>query len=677
MSFYSLVSILHILGVAFGAGGAFLSDFLLLSSLRDGRVDDSEFRLLKISGRVVWLGVFLLVISGGVLLWLSDFALLASSVFRTKLTIVGVIVLNGIFVHRVHLPFIENYFGGKDLSMPPTRVRKHLDWLAVSAAISSVSWVSAITLGYLRVIPYSYGMILGVYILVIFALIAAALFVEKKQFPIKKSDQEYGGRKNAIVPIILIVTFIFLGFAFFKYSTMNNNNNRRDVAVKLTPISKLKMTDPSERHVSYAPHVPDPIQRRDQRIFEVHLEVLENVCEIDPENKISFDVWGYRIKGDDEVRCGSPGPVLRGRVGDIARITLTNLPENKHTHNIDFHSVTGQGGGAKDLTVAPGETATIEARLLYPGVFMYHCAYDDVPEHIAQGLYGMFIVDPPRPLPKADHEWAVMQSEWYLTEPDKNGFAGLDRQKLTDEEPTYVTFNGRVDALIEKNSLEMKTGERARIFFVNEGLNLGSNFHPIGSHWDIVYPEGATHPANRVIHGSQSTLVVAGGGSVTELVGKVPSTIILVDHALVRSFYKGAIGLINVLGPEDKEIFSATKPAKSAQATHPDIETLEDAGSIDISIPPGAAKPENADIAYTPRELRIKAGASIKWTNNDSVMHTVTSGVTKGRKRYPDNKFDSGFLRPGETFYYTFEEPGTYPYYCTPHPWATGVVIVE
>src|SRR5680860_423407 len=97
-------------------------------------------------------------------------------------------------------------------------------------------------------------------------------------------------------------------------------------------------------------------------------------------------MWGFRVEGDAEVVCGSPGPVLRGRVGDLARITLTNLEGNTMPHNIDFHAVTGQGGGAADLTVAPGETATIEARLLYSGAFMYHCAFGDVPLHMAKGM---------------------------------------------------------------------------------------------------------------------------------------------------------------------------------------------------------------------------------------------------------------------------------------------------
>jgi nitrite reductase (NO-forming) len=86
-------------------------------------------------------------------------------------------------------------------------------------------------------------------------------------------------------------------------------------------------------------------------------------------------------------------------------------------------------------------------------------------------------------------------------------------------------------------------------------LNLDSNFHPIGSHWEAVWPEGAT--LNEPIRGSQTTLVPAGGGVVVDLVGRVPSNIILVDHALARTFDKGALGIVEVTGNADPEIFYA------------------------------------------------------------------------------------------------------------------------
>jgi nitrite reductase (NO-forming) len=448
-----------------------------------------------------------------------------------------------------------------------------------------------------------------------------------------------------------------------------------DIRPELTPLDDLAAAPSDEEHISYAPAVPAPVTRQDQRIYDVHIESIEGVCPLDPANGVTTEMWGFRIAGDDEVTCGSPGPIVRGRSGDVVNISLTNLATNQRPHNIDFHAVTGQGGGAADLTANPGETKTIQVRLLYPGAFMYHCAYGDVPVHIARGMYGMFIVDPEIPLPAVDHEWAIMQSEWYVGDPDASGEVPFDSEALRNEEPRYVTFNGRPDALVGDNTLEMAVGERARIYFVNEGLNLDSNFHPIGSHWDLVYPEAATHPANRVIRGSQSTLVVAGGGTVVELDGLVPSTIILVDHALVRTFYKGAIGTIVVSGEAQPELFSAVGDQAESVSDGGSNEAAAEVGA-EVTIPVNAFDPNNADNAYDPLELTIQAGTTVRWTNLDSVAHTVTSGESDGTSAAPDGLFDSEFMSEGDTFTYTFEEPGEYDYYCIPHPWMRGKVIV-
>lgn len=449
----------------------------------------------------------------------------------------------------------------------------------------------------------------------------------------------------------------------------------------LTPLDQLPAADASEVHVTYAPEVPPTIDRSDSRVIDVHLEVLETVCPLDPANGVTTLMWGYRIAGDSDVSCGTPGPMIRGRVGDVIRLTMTNLTGNQHPHNIDFHAVTGQGGGAADLTAGPGESKTIEARLLYPGAFMYHCAFGDVPEHIARGMYGMIIVDPEEPLPPVDHEWGIVQSEWYVGEPDAAGVAELDRDALFAEEPRYVTFNGRTDALDGDNSLRMQVGERARIYFVNEGINLASNFHPIGSHWDVVWPEAATHPANRVIRGSQSTLVVAGGGTVTELVGQVPSTLILVDHALVRTFYKGAIGKVVIEGAENPEIFSVGQSdvgtAPVAPPAGEDATGTDPVETDEVTMPPGAWDPANAATAFTPPVIIVDAGTTVTWRNDDTVVHTVTSGRSDGTVGTPDGLFDSGNIeRPG-TFTVTFSETGEFDYYCIPHPWMKGRVVVR
>lgn len=444
----------------------------------------------------------------------------------------------------------------------------------------------------------------------------------------------------------------------------------------LTPVARVEAAPDEEQHVAYAPAVPAPANRGDQRSYEIHLESIEGVCALDPANGVTTEMWGFRIAGDTEVTCGSPGPVLRGRVGDVVTISLTNVEGNGRPHNIDFHAVTGQGGGAADLVANPGETATIRIRLLYPGAFMYHCAYGDVPEHIAKGMYGMFIVDPEVPLAKVDHEWAVMQSEWYVAEPGSDGVAPFDRAAITSEEPRYVTFNGRTDALLGDNTLTMQVGERARIYFVNEGLALTSNFHPIGSHWDLVYPEAATHPANRPIRGSQSTLVVVGGGTVVELDALVPSTVLLVDHALARTFDKGALGTIVIEGDADPELYLSLNegdpPTEGATPTQGPTATTTTA----VSIPDGAFDPSTPELAYDPLNLEVKVGTTVTWTNADQVAHTVTSGASDGARGTPDGLFDSGFLDPGESYSYTFTEVGELSYYCIPHPWMVGSVTV-
>jgi nitrite reductase (NO-forming) len=352
---------------------------------------------------------------------------------------------------------------------------------------------------------------------------------------------------------------------------------------------------------------------------------------------------------------------------------------------VDFHAVTGQGGGAEATTVLPGETRTIEARLLYPGFFMYHCAYGDVPEHISHGMFGGILVDPAEPLPDVDHEWYMVQSEYYAPG-EGAGVRELDRIAVSEERPSHVVFNGAVGALVDDNALRMEVGDRARIYFVNAGLNLISSFHPIGSHWDAVYPEGAL--LGEPIRGSQTTLIPAGGATVVELIGIVPQTVVLVDHALARAFDKGAIGHIVISGDEDPEIFRKGEPpsgagssAGSGSGGQPQGGETQAPVEPDhtVSILRGSGVFQNADAPdefaqsenpgdYSANVLEVKVGDTVTWTNDDTMAHTVASA---------DTKFDSGFLNSGQTWTHTFTEPGEFNYACTPHPWMQARVIVS
>lgn len=450
-----------------------------------------------------------------------------------------------------------------------------------------------------------------------------------------------------------------------------------DVVGSFVPKDELPAAPADEINVAVAPEMPPRSGRTTPAIVDVHFEVVEGISTIDPAGGVETETWGYRLlDGPDGVVAGTPGPVIRARVGDVLRFTITNPSGNVNPHNVDFHAVTGQGGGAEATTVAPGETRTIEARLLYPGFFMYHCAHGDIPAHITHGMYGGILVDPTTPLPEVDHEWYVIQSEYYTTSREA-GVVDFDRASVTDEDPSYVVFNGAVGALAGENALHMNVGERARLYFVNAGLNLDSNLHPIGSHWDKVYQEAAL--LNAPLRGSQTTLVPAGGGTVVELVGQIPSTIVLVDHALSRAVDKGAIGQIVVSGQANPEIFeevtaangngaasASTEPTGAARETISIVEgawTTQDLGAADEF----AAIEDPVD--YSVNVLTVKVGTTVTWTNDDpGQMHTVTD---------VDGAFDSGFFETGESWSHTFDEVGEFEYYCLPHPWMRAKVIVE
>ena len=224
----------------------------------------------------------------------------------------------------------------------------------------------------------------------------------------------------------------------------------------------------------------------------------------------------------------------------------------------------------------------------------------------------------------------------------------------------------------------MEVGERARFYFVNAGLNLTANFHPIGSHWDTVYQEASL--LSPPIRGSQTTVVPAGGGTVVEMIGQVPSTIILVDHALTRTFDKGAVGHVVVEGEPNPEIFDHVTPAGEETADTGTADGSARAGdTVDVEILVGSGDNQPLDSPdefaedevpgdYSVNILEVAVGTTVTWTNLDPVIHTVTA---------VDDSFDSGFMREGDTWSHTFEEPGEFEYLCTPHPWMRAKVVVQ
>ncbi len=301
------------------------------------------------------------------------------------------------------------------------------------------------------------------------------------------------------------------------------------------PVEKAKMTSP--------PHVPPAIERNHPAKVIVDMEVVEKVMRLADGVDYMFWTFGGTV----------PGTFIRVREGDQVEFNLHNHPDNKLPHNIDLHAVTGQGGGAEGSFTAPGHSSKFSFKALNPGLFVYHCATQPVGMHIANGMYGLILVEPLNGLSKVDKEFYVFQSEFYTEGAHgEEGLQPFSMDKAIKEQADYVVFNGSVGALTGDNALPVSKGETVRLFVGNGGPNLASSFHVIGEIFDWVYPE-AGMMANRNV---QTTTVPPGGAAMVEFTTDVPGTFIIVDHAIFRAFNKGALGMIKVTGEEDHEIYS-------------------------------------------------------------------------------------------------------------------------
>src|SRR6185436_16664909 len=212
------------------------------------------------------------------------------------------------------------------------------------------------------------------------------------------------------------------------------------------------------------------------------------------------------------------------------------------------------GGGAASSFTAPGHKSTFTFKALNQGLYVYHCATAPVGMHVANGMYGLILVEPASGLPPVDREYYVMQGDFYTS--GKFGEEGLqvfDHERAMDERPTYVVFNGAVGSLVGDKALTAKVGETVRLFIGNGGPNLVSSFHVIGEIFDHVYQEGGVVPSQQHV---QTTLVPSGGSAMVDFKLDVPGTYILVDHSLFRAFNKGALDMLKVSGAENLLVYS-------------------------------------------------------------------------------------------------------------------------
>lgn len=381
-----------------------------------------------------------------------------------------------------------------------------------------------------------------------------------------------------------------------------------------------------------ASDLPPPITRNQSETVVVELETREMVAEL--ADGVTYEYWTYN---------GTvPGPFIRVREGDTVEIRLKHAlhddegeehaallldpitkaaahgTEEEHaaedeghaddahggsdpshaeaghgTHSIDLHAVLGPGGGATLMQTKTGKTSVFRFRALHPGAYLYHCASPHVPTHIANGMYGMILVEPKEGLPPVDREFYVMQGELYTAgKLGEHGQQAFSKEKLLAESPEYVVFNGRVSALRGSGALRARVGETLRLY-VGVGTFLPSSFHVIGGIFENLYPEGdLLSPPHRNV---QTTLIPAGGAAVVEFTPRVPGTYLLVDHSLARAIDRGALGEIVVEGPQNTSLFSAVNPDPSH--THADLAIWVRGEKRDLSAEKYMQSEESGDAA--------------------------------------------------------------------------------
>jgi nitrite reductase (NO-forming) len=234
----------------------------------------------------------------------------------------------------------------------------------------------------------------------------------------------------------------------------------------------------------------------------------------------------------------APGPTLHGRVGDVFEVTLVN--DGTIGHSIDFHA--GKLAPDKPMrTIGPGESLVYRFTATHSGIWMYHCGTMPMSAHIANGMFGTVIIDPPG-LAKIDREYVLTQSELYL---GRQG-GSVDAAKAAAEKPDAVVFNGIANQY-DAAPLVARVGERVRIWVLAAGPNRGTSFHVVGSQFDTVFSEGAylLRRGNALSGGSQALSLSPSQGGFVELSFPEAGNYPFVSHAMVDA-ERGAHGLFHV-----------------------------------------------------------------------------------------------------------------------------------
>src|SRR6185312_13401317 len=230
--------------------------------------------------------------------------------------------------------------------------------------------------------------------------------------------------------------------------------------------------------------LPPPVGNRPPAVVHVTLTARETVGQLDASTGTTYRYWTFNGK--------VPGPFIRVREGDTIEITLNNDKSDVMVHSIDLHAAVGPGGGAALTQVPPGQSKTFSFKATTPGLFVYHCGSPMIAQHIANGMYGLILVEPPEGMPHVDHEYYLIQGEIYTTAPKgKSGLQQFSAENMMAENPQYYVFNGAVDAITKEYPLHADEGETVRIYFGNAGPNATASEHMVGEIFSKYYQLGS------------------------------------------------------------------------------------------------------------------------------------------------------------------------------------------
>jgi nitrite reductase (NO-forming) len=260
-------------------------------------------------------------------------------------------------------------------------------------------------------------------------------------------------------------------------------------------------------------------------VHHVTLVAQDKLIQVAP--GVSQDMWTF----EGQV----PAPVLQGHVGDVFDVTLVNHTDMDHS--IDFHAENEPMSNMSD--VAPGKSTTYQWRANYSGIFLYHYGTAPVLEHLANGMYGVVIIDPPGLAP-VSHQFVIIQSELYLGPQGQSG----DYTKMLANEPSAFVFNGYVNQYLY-SPLRVRVGQRIRVWMLDAGPNDATSFHVVGAPFTTVLKEGAYLLQPSPLHGASTVLDLSPAqGGFVEFTASVARQYEMIDHYLDHASM-GAAGYID------------------------------------------------------------------------------------------------------------------------------------